>query len=54
MRTIRERFYPHFRSNSIDDWEQRFIALNQLWVISPLTFFESDVLMHLPDIGPQD
>jgi len=52
MTSIRTRLYPSFPPNHVAAWENRFIELNQLWVITINTCFQADVLLHLPDPMP--
>ena len=52
--TIRKRLYPRLRTNNFDEWERLFTLLNPMWIIDGDTHFKEGVLMHLPDIGPQD
>jgi len=50
MAVIRRRLYPEFLKVHVSKWEETFISINKVWIITPESTFEGGALLHMPNV----
>jgi len=48
--SIRQRHFPTMNPNLFEQFQLRFAALNQMWIVNNDTYFNAGVLLHLPEM----